>query len=575
MLRRLWRFVVGLLALLGLVTLLVAGLLVVAGLALWRELAPVPKVPERVVLTLDLRGSLEDQSESPPWALLQQEPPLDLTDTVLALEQAASDARVRGLIARIDATSHGFAAAQELHAAIRRFRDSGRFAIAYADSFGGLGPGNEGYFLATAFERIVLQPEGSLGLTGLAVEIPYLGGLFERLGIAGEIVRREDHKTAFENFLARAPSAAQTETMTRLLQQAGEQWRAAIAEARGLSYAELDRLIDHAPLTAAEALRDRLVDAIGYLDQVEDEAKRRAGADVELWPLPRYAAAVARERPPAEAAARVALVRASGAIGFASDGLGGIDAEELAGILAEAAEDETVDAVLLRLESPGGSPVAAGTVARAIARLREAGKPVVVSMENVAASGGYWIAAAADRILALPATITGSIGVIAGKPVLAGLWERLDVNWVRFKRGAHAGFESPNRPWQPGERERIEALVDDLYRQFLEHVAAGRSMTPVQVRELAGGRIWLGAEAATLGLVDGLGGVVAARQLFAELLRLPEGAAVQLQRYPKERLDAERLLRLLRRLPWTQAVAGLLPTPRIEPLAITPPLRFR
>jgi protease-4 len=574
-LRRLWRFLVGLLALVGLATLVVAGLLLVAGVAIWRELAPGPEVPERVVLTLDLRGSLEDRPEAPPWALLQREPPLDLTDTVLALGQAASDPRVRGLVVRVDATAHGFAVAQELHDAIRRFRESGRFAIAHAESFGGLGPGNEGYFLATACGRIVLQPEGTLGLTGLAVEIPYIGGVLERLGIDGQIVRREDHKTAFENFLAREPSVAQSETIGRLLRQAGDQWLETIARARGIAPSDLDRLVDGGPWTAEEALRHGLVDALGYLDEVEEEAKAAAGPGAELWPLARFAAAVARGRKPPENAARVAVVRASGAIGFASDGMGGVDAGELAGTLADAARDDAVDAVLLRLDSPGGSPVAAGTVARAITRLREAGKPVVVSMENVAASGGYWIAAAADRILAWPGTITGSIGVIAGKPVLARLWDELDVNWARFARGAHAGLESPNRPWDADERERIEALVDDLYRHFLDHVAAGRDMAPEQVRAIAGGRVWLGQEAVALGLVDAPGGVEAARRMIPELLGLPEGTAVELRRYPEEGFDPARIARMLRRLPFVQEAAGMVPAPPAEPLAIAPPLRFR
>lgn len=576
MLRRLWQIVVGLLALLGLVTALIVALVTLAGVSLWREVAGLAvEVPERLVLTVDLRGTLADRSEPAPWTLFQREPALDLTDTVIALDQAARDPRVRGILARIDATAHGLAAAQELHDAVRRLRAAGKFAFAHADSIGALDPGNEGYLLASAFERIVLGPAGAIGLTGLSIEIPYLGGLLERLGIDAEIVQREDYKTAFESFVAREPSRAQIEMTNALLDRIEAGWLEAIADGRGLAPDRLRDIVDGGPWTAEEALAHGLVDAIGPLDEVEELAKRQAGGEAELWPIGRWAAAVRREQAEAEVLARVAVVRVSGAIGLPLEDTAGVDADELVGILDDAAEDEDIDAVLLRLDSPGGSPVAAAAVAHAIARLRDSGRPVVVSLANVGASGGYWIAAAADRILAWPGTLTGSIGVIAGKPVLARLWQQLDVHWARFTRGGHAGFASPNQPWQPGERERIEALTDWLYQRFLEHVAAGRGTTPEAIRRIAGGRVYTGEEALQLGLVDRLGGVLEACAMLRELLGLPAEAPLELVRYPADELDPRRLARLFERLPLVQEVRLSLPAAPALPLALAPPVRIR
>ncbi|GBD44726.1 Protease 4 [bacterium HR40] len=574
-LRRLARLVIGFLAVVGATTLALLLLASLAGWSLWQRIAERSyAVPERLVLTLDLRGSLADRSQIAPWTLFEPEPPLDLTDTLLALDAAARDPRVRGVVARIDATSHGFAAAQELRDAILRFRASGRFAFVHADSFGGLGPGNEGYFLATAFDRIVLQPEGTLGLTGLALEIPYLGGLLERLGVEGEIVQREEYKTAFETFVARQPSPAQVETLDRLLERVEQQWLVAMAQSRNLAPAALRSLVDGGPWTAQEALAHGLVDDLGHLDEVETEAKARAGGDAELWPLARFAAWTQPKEPTA-GTIRVAVVRATGPVGFVLDGGEGIDADELVDLLDQAADDEEVDALLLRLDSPGGAPTAAAAIARAIERLRAVGKPVVVSMENTAASGGYWIAAAADRILALPGTLTGSIGVIAGKPVLARLWQELDVHWARFARGRHAGLASLHRPWEPEERARIEAMVDGLYQLFLAHVATRRELPPERVRTMAGGRVHVGEEALALGLVDALGGVLLARQIFPELLRRPAGTPVQFGRYPRDALDLRSLARLLRRLPWLGEARLERAAPPAEFLAIAPPLRLR
>lgn len=574
MLRRIWRFLVGLFALVGFFTVVLATLLAVLGIAVWRELAPGPEVPDRLVLAVDLRGSLADRAEPPPWALLQPEPELDLTDTVLALDRAARDPRVAGLVARIDATAHGFAVAQELRDAIARFRRAGKFALAHADSFGGLGPGNEGYLLASAFERIVLRPEGVVGLTGPAIEIPYLRGLLDRLGIDAEVVQREEYKTAFESFVAREPSPAQIEMTDALLDRVEAQWLTALAEGRGIEVDRLRRIVDGGPYPAEDALALGLVDALGPLDAVEQEARERAGAGAELWPLARYAASPAEREMPGDAA-RVAVVRASGLVAAGPDGAAGIDADRLASVLADAVEDDGIDAVLLRLDSPGGEPAAAATVARALERLREAGKPVVVSLGNVGASGGYWIASAADRILAWPGTLTGSIGVIAGKPVLARLWEMLDVRWARFSRGAQAGLGSLNRPYDADERARIEALVDALYARFLEQVAEGRGLPRERVRRLARGRVYTGEEARELGLVDALGGVLAAREAMPELLGLPPGSPAELRRYPEEGLAPERLLRFLERLPLSVDTRFTLPVGPPAALAVAPPLRIR
>lgn len=535
------RLIVGLLATIGVLALLVAAAAGTAGWWLWQRYAKAPALPERMVLELDLREPLAEVPEGGLLRRLSLERQPTVAETVLALDAAAADSRVIGLVALLDETAQGFAVTQELRDAIGRFRASGRFALAWADSFGELASGNEGYYLATAFDEIHLQPAGLLGLSGLSLEVPYGRTLLERLGVELSIGRREQYKNAMESFTRDGPSVASREMMTALVEGLHGQMLAGLAEGRKIAPAEIGAVVGGGPYSAVEARALGLVDGLSYRDEVRDRARQRAG-DAALTPLARYAGAVAE---PGDGPA-VAVVQAAGAIVRGSAGLGTrIGAEDLAGELERAAGDPAVRAIVLRIDSPGGSAVASETVARMVRRSIAAGKPVVVSMGNKAASGGYWIAMGASRIVAQPATLTGSIGVIAGKPVLAEAWERLGISWTAFARGENADMWTINRPYDEGERARLEHLLDALYASFKAGVAAGRDLPPERVEAIARGRVWLGSEARELGLVDRIGGLHEALEEARRAAGLAEGAPPAVRLLPEPERPWQRLLQLV------------------------------
>jgi len=553
------RFLIGSLAVVGALAIALVVGLAIGGYWFSRSFGGPPELPGRMVLTLDLRPSLPEAEVLDPLAALGGTPTLELGELVLALERAAADPRVAGLLARLDATSHGFAVAQELRDAVGRFAAGGRFASAWADSFGELAPGNEGYYIATAFDEIALQPGGMLGLTGLIAEVPFIRPLLDRLGIEPAIVRRSDYKTALDFATERGLTPAHAETLNSLLDTLYGELVAAIAAGRGLAAEAVERLIDGGPHDAAAALGQGLVDRLAYRDEVEQEALAAAGGGAELVPVATYAEATADDA--TDPAAVAALIVGQGMIERGSAGFDQlIGADDLALALDQAREDDAIDAVVLRLDTGGGSAVGSETVGRAVQLLREAGKPVVVSMGNAAASGGYWIAMGASHIVAQPATLTGSIGVIAGKPVLAEAWAALGVNWAAVERGRNAGFLSLNRPFDSLGRERLEASVDSLYQRFKLGVAEGRGLSLAAVEALAQGRVWLGAQALERGLVDELGGLAEARAAAGRLLALAPEDALELRRYPPPPSRLERLVGLADQ-PWLatlENVAGWL-----------------
>ena len=523
------RFLIGLLATIGGLALLV---ILAGGVVVWRFMAQVEALPDRILLTADWRSSLSETAGAPDLLALELRPPPTVTDTVMALDAAAGDPRVAGILVRLAETEHGLAVAQELRDAVRRFRAGGKYAIAYADTFGELGSGNEGYYLATAFDEIELQQIGLVGLTGIAAQVPFARDLLASLGVRFEVLRRAEYKSALDSLTDSQLSAPNREQLEALLDTLSAQLVSGIAEGRKLAPEEVRRLIDQGPFTGEAALAAGLIDFVRYQDESLKLALRRAGADAATVPLEVYANSVAV---PAQPAAGVALIRASGLIRRGSGPLGSeIAADELAETLRDIAEDPGLAALLLRINSGGGSAVASETIRRALLEVRAAGKPVIVSMSNTAASGGYWIAAGADRIIAQPATLTGSIGVLAGKPVLEEAWRKLGVNWAEVTRGANADIWSINKPYSAEAQARVDALVGWLYDRFTKLVSDARDMPPDRVRELARGRVWAGEAAAALGLVDELGGFDVALAAVRKSLQLPPDAPLDIAVRPVE-----------------------------------------
>jgi protease-4 len=493
-----------------------------------------------LILELDLTDGIAEGPVADPVSAFMSRRKLRMSDVLEGLRRARKDDRVRALVVKVGGSRIGLARVQELREAIGTFRETGKLTVAWSESFGEFTGGNVPYYLATAFDRIYLQPSGALGLTGVSVEQIFLHDALAKLGVGFESGKRYEYKSAADNLTETGFTGPAREAAERLAISIAEQITSAIAERRGKTAEQARALLDRGPFLAEDALAEGLVDALGYRDEVYAEVRKEAGADATLQYVGRYQRTHtltqrARKLPnPREHF--VAVIHASGPIRQGRSGrspLGGnsIGSDTVAAALRSATKDDRVRAVLLRVNSPGGSAVASDTIWREVVRTRAAGKPVVVSMGDVAASGGYYIAMAADVIVAQPGTLTGSIGVIMGKPVLKEAFERVGITTDSVSVGRGANMFAPAHPFSEDDWQRINAWLDAIYRDFTQKVAAGRRMTAEQVHEIARGRVWTGADAAQNGLVDELGGMAAAAEIARRRAGLPAGAP--LRTYPR------------------------------------------
>ncbi|MCV7030054.1 signal peptide peptidase SppA [Mycobacterium sherrisii] len=535
-------------------------------------------VPNGCVLELNLRSVPPETSGFDPLALLTgAERPLALRDAVAAIHRAAEDSRVAGLIARVQLAAAPPAAVQELREAIAAF-SAAKPSLAWAETY----PGTLSYYLASAFGEVWMQPSGSVGLIGFASNANFLRTALDKAGIDAEFVAKGEYKSAANVFTEHGFTEAHREAVTRMLESLQDQVWHAIAESRSLDVAALDSLADRAPLLRDDAVASGLVDRIGFRDQahariaelvgVEAVSSEGGEADPEkLAPrlnLTRYAAA-ARSRlvpqapslPGRRSKPTLAVITLQGPI---VNGRGGpqllplghsaVGGDTIASALREAAGDDSVSAIVLRIDSPGGSVTASETIWREVARSRERGTPVVASMGSVSASGGYYAAMAADAIVANPATITGSIGVITGKLVFRDLKERLGVVSDAVRTNANADAWSSDVPFTAQQRADREAEADLIYADFVERVAQGRNLSTEAVDAVARGRVWTGADALERGLVDELGGLRTAVRRAKILAGLDEDADVRIVSYP-----GSSLLNLVRPRASAQPAAASLP----------------
>jgi len=534
------RLIVGFFALIGFATvLLVGGLLAICGLR-----PSVTPLPANIVLTADLTKGLPEGASDDPLLRLLFGGKTTLRDFLDAIEAAGNDARVKMLLARVGDDEFGLAKIQEVRDAIAAFRAKGKLALAFADSFGEFGPGTRPYYLATAFDEIWLQPMGNVGLTGLYAESPFLKGTLDILGIVPEFDHREEYKTAMNLLTETKMTAPHREEVEALLGSVAGQVVRGIAQARKLAEAEVRAVIDRGPLLATEAVEAKLVDRLGYRDEVMAHARARAGSGAELLSLGTYLDRVGR---PHHEGTTIALIYGSGLVvrsGGAANPVTGSNvmaATEITRAFRAAVRDSSVRAIVFRVDSPGGSAVASETIWHEVVFARERGKPVVVSMGDVAGSGGYYVAAAADKIVAEPATLTGSIGVLAGKLVVADLLKKAGVSTDSAQVGANAAMFSPTVEFSARAHSRLEAFLDEIYKGFKDHVATGRHMTQDEVEAVAKGRVWSGEDAKAHGLVDELGGYQAAIRLAKAAANLPPEAPFTLTVFPREEGPAELL----------------------------------
>ncbi len=481
-----------------------------------------------LILELDLTDPPVDPDPTDPVARLRGRGRRQLRPTLRALHEAAEDPRVVGLVARVGGALP-WALMQELRLGVQAFAAGGKPTVAWAESFGEIAD-SASYVLATAFGTLWLQPGGSVGLLGVAAETTFLGGALAKLGIRPEFEQRHEYKNAVDTFtrtgFTEAHRASLEQLTASLLDEAVER----IAAGRRLDATRVRELVDTGPHTAQEAQAAGLVDRLGYRDQVHDALRAEVGEDAQLLFADRWSPRRKLPAPPWSKPGRIALVRAHGGIGSGRSRRGPLGrhlgSDSVAAELRAALADDRVRAVVLHVDSPGGSAVASETIWREVCRVRDSGRPVVVSMGALAASGGYYIAAPADVIVALPATLTGSIGVFGGKFVVSELLERGGLTTGAVQQGEHARMYSSRKPFSEEERERLAAAVDAIYDDFVGKVAAGRGRPVAEIEPLARGRVWTGRDARERGLVDELGGLRDAVRIARQRAGLPDDAPV-------------------------------------------------
>lgn len=529
------------------------------------------------MLELDLHTAPPETSGFDPVAIITGGGrPLVLREAVAAIHRAADDPRVAGLIARVQLPAAAAGPVQELRAAIAAFT-AVKPSLAWAETY----PGTLSYYLASAFGEVWMQPSGTVGLVGFATNALFLRDALGKAGIEAQFVARGEYKSAANLFTQDRYTDAHREADTRLLESLHSQVWQQVADSRKIDYDTVDALADRAPLLRDDAVSSKLVDRIGYRDEAyariaelvgaEDISPETGDADDESGPprlyLSRYARASAPRPSPAMpipgrgAKSTIAVVTVAGPIisgrggrrvlPFGTSAAGG---DTIAAALRDAAADDSVSAIVLRVDSPGGSVTASETIWRAVTKARGRGKPVVASMGAVAASGGYYISTGADAIVANPGTITGSIGVVTGKLIARDLKERLGVGSDAVRTNANADAWSINAPFTPEQHAQVEAEADLFYTDFVQRVAEGRHLSPQAVDEVARGRVWTGADALERGLVDELGGLRTAVRRAKVLAGLDADADVRLVSYP-----SSSLWEFLRPRPSSQPAAASLP----------------
>jgi protease-4 len=527
--------------------------------------------PAGCVLELDLSSVPPESAGFDPMAIINGAGrPLLLREAVAALHRASEDPRVAGLIARVQIDAAPPGPVQELREAIVAFSEK-KPSLAWAETY----PGTMSYYLASAFGEVWMQPSGTVGLVGFATSALFLRGALDKLGVEAQFVARGEYKSAANLFTEDGYTEPHREADAALVNGLRAQVWDAVAVSRGVDAATLDTLADRAPLLRDDAVTAGLVDRIGFRDEAYARIAEMSGAEgispetgdadgddapPRLY-LSRYARAKKPSVPGVTNRPKIAVVTVSGAIvsgrggrqmppmGASSSG-----GDTIAAALRQAAVDDDVAAIVLRVDSPGGSVTGSETIWREVVRTRERGKPVVASMGSVAASGGYYVSMAADAIVANPGTITGSIGVVTGKFIARDLKARLGVASDSVRTNANADAWSVDAPFTEEQHAHVVAEADLFYTDFVQRVADGRNLSVDAVEQVARGRVWTGADALERGLVDELGGLRAAIRRAKVLAGIDEDTKVVIANLPGSSLRD-----VLRPKPSSQPAAASLP----------------
>ena len=531
------RFIVGTFAIIGVFTVI---LLLTIGWSLHRLTSPsLPLMTSKdpIVLNLTLGDQqLSEQPHSPGIMSLMEGTSPSVYSIVAGLDHAAKDKNVKGVLLTLGGNALKVAATQEIRDAIKAFKASGKFVYTYTDSFGEHTNGTKNYYLATATSKIWMMPLGTLNLIGASVEIPFAKKALENFKIRPQMGRREEYKGMVESFTEFDFSPPYKENMQRIIDALITQIVADIAGDRGLTVDQVRNIMDTAPHFPKKALTAKMIDELGYKDQVKEAIEKLIGKKPHYIPFESYVHTLNTS----SKGEKIAVIYAEGTIAKGKTGWNplsdesAMDAVEVAKSIRNAAEDSAIKAIVLRVDSGGGNPIASELISREMDRAKLK-KPTVASLSNYAASGGYWIACSAQKIVAQPGTLTGSIGVFAGKIVTEGFWENYGIHWGEIHNGNNSTIWSTGQDYSEDGRKKLDEYLDQIYDIFLKKVSVGRNLSLEKVRPIAKGQVWNGLEAKENGLVDALGGLNTAIEIAKKEAGLAAEAPVTLVHFPAEK----------------------------------------
>jgi protease IV len=490
-----------------------------------------PRVESNSVLVIDAEGAIEEQRPIDIFTAFGGERNLVLHDYLDGIDRAAAESHITGLVVRIHPLATGWGKLEEIRTHLLGFRKSGKPNVCY---LGADGIGNAEYYLASACDKVWLVPTAPVSIHGMMAEALFMRGTLDKLKIVPEFYHIAEYKTATNMLTERKFTPAHKEEVEGLLQSVYHQYLTETSQARHLDAAKLEAILNRAPLSAEEAVDSHVVDRLAYWDQVQDFFEQSKG-----WnpiSLRRYRAAGSMRF---ETGEKIAVIQATGLIvsGQSQNTAGGgfiMGGDSVAADIRRAKEDSSIKAIVLRIDSGGGSAVASEVIRREVV-LAKARKPVVVSMSDVAASGGYWIAMDADKIVADPNTITASIGVLIGKLNISGLYNLLGLSTDYVATSENATLFSDQQNFTPAQQAYIEKSLRETYANFTKGVADGRKMTVAAVDKIGKGRVWSGAQAKEIGLVDELGGFDRAIEVAKQLAHIPARNSVRIVRFPEEK----------------------------------------
>ena len=489
-----------------------------------------PSIRDNSVLALRVAGSLPDYSPDDPFKKFFGGPDQSLTGLVMQFKKAKVDKRIKAIVLDINMSGVGWGKAEEIRDAITDFRSSGKPVYAFIEL--GL---NKEYYIATACDKIIMPPPGELFVNGLAADVMFFRGSLDKLGIYPDIYQIGKYKTAANMFKEKEMTDAHREYINEMLNDLFNRYVNTIAQTRKKSPDEVRAIIDNAPYNSIKAKEVGLIDDAIYKDELEKQLKQQLGyKDSDTFvPVRGYDYRdVSPESLGLNKGEKIAVIYATGDIGSGSSqnspsGDQSIGSDTVAKALNDAAADNSIKAIVLRVDSPGGSGLASDIIWHAVEMANQK-KPVVVSMSDVAASGGYYISASASRILAQPSTITGSIGVLAGKPVMRGFYDWLGISNEYVLRGKTAGMFRETEKFSDDERVKFEEWIKTTYYQdFVPKVAKGRKKDAGYIDSVAQGRVWTGAQAKDRSLVDEFGGLDRAVEVAKQLAKIPADKGVQ------------------------------------------------